>query len=285
MKKSILRSFFLLSITSTSLNTVVFAQDFAQYLGENALEISDLEHLNDAIYEQLKTFRYLAMGEMHGTVEPAVFTLGLANLLTQKGDSVLVGLEIGEDAMTKYLEEQTDQSIYDSEFFSNGDADGRGTIAMAKLIARLRLNNRVKLFFFDVTTGNYTDFRDSLMYLNIKRELLAKPNYKLITLSGNVHNMIVSRNGQKKMTLYLMEDPELALSDSTCSLSHHFNRGAMLNNTGNGLELRKVDYGPAVYTTATPFENYLILYKGKFQSPYSGLLFTTVVSPAEMVKK
>lgn len=64
------------------------------YLKYNAVRIDNTNTLGDPIYNLLSPFQIIMFGEMHGTNESAPFVSGLANLLTSKGDSVQVGLEI-----------------------------------------------------------------------------------------------------------------------------------------------------------------------------------------------
>ena len=74
---------------------------------------------------------------------------------------------------------------------------------------------------------------DSLMYINIKQQMLLHPTWKTITLSGNIHNMLLPFNGKIKMGLYLHSDPDLRLKDSLLSIVHRYRFGTTLNDIGN----------------------------------------------------
>src|SRR5947207_13565739 len=121
MKKTILGILFL---TLASLYAV--SQVDEKYLKENAVRIDNPEKLNDSIYTKLSPYQIIMVGEMHGTNESAPFVRGLTDLITGKGDSVQVGLEIYSGFMTNFLQLHTDSSVYQSDFFSNPPyLDGR----------------------------------------------------------------------------------------------------------------------------------------------------------------
>src|SRR5436190_22042250 len=124
--------FLTLSLTFLSAS----GQDDETYLRANAIRIDNPEKLSDSVYTLLSPFQIIMFGEMHGTNESAPFVSGLTNLFTNKGDSVLVGLEIPAEFMNKYLQLHTDSSVYQSEFFGNPPyLDGRESFAWANLIS------------------------------------------------------------------------------------------------------------------------------------------------------
>lgn len=77
-----------------------FAQDFLINIKANAINIDKLDSLNNAVWQALKDYKLIMIGEMHGTKEPAKFVIDLARLFTGMGDSVQVGLEIPSAKMT-----------------------------------------------------------------------------------------------------------------------------------------------------------------------------------------
>ncbi len=167
-------------------------QSSATYLRQNAVRVAHSNNLSDSVYQLLSPFQVLMAGEMHGTNEPAQFVTGLANLLANKGDSVSVGLEIPSEQMADFIASRTDSSIYQSYFFHVLPIlDGRQCFAWAGVIAHLKNNPRVQLFFFDVNTKEEKKYdRDSIMYLHIKEQIQLHPKWKVVTLSGNAHTMI-----------------------------------------------------------------------------------------------
>ncbi len=257
------------------------------FIKENAIKVNQLESLNDTIYNFFSDFKLIMVGEMHGTIEPAKFTIGLAQVLTRNGDSVQLGLEIPAEEMAKFISEHSDSSIYSSEFFMKRAIDGRENYAWAELISTLNKNKKVKLFFFDINKKDYkvSGNRDSLMYIKIKNQIQKYPNWKIITLSGNIHNMIKPFRGNNTMGCYIINDHELNLSDKLCSINHCYNSGTMYNDVGNGLELRQIQNFNSIYSTSVDYENYLFLYPKTKAENYNGIYFTRYVTAAKIVNE
>jgi len=258
------------------------AQDATTLLRNSAVRIENPEHLSDSVYNLLSCFQIVMVGEMHGTSKPAQLVTGLAQLLTSKGDSVSVGLEILPELMRCYDSLHTDSSIFKSEFFANPPfKDGRGSFAWANLIATLNDNPKIQIFFYDITKGEEEKYsRDSIMFTKIKRQYLLHPSWKMITLSGNAHNS----NQPDKMITYLRQDKELNLdAKKICSLNNDYLKGTCHANFGKGLELRYFESHESVWDTTFPFPDYLYLYSPKSNARYSGVYYTRFMTPAKMV--
>lgn len=136
---------FMTSIISVSISK---GQNSNLFFQANAVKIEKLDSLNEVIYCKISNYKYVAVGEIHGTQEPAKFTRGLANLLSQNGDSVILGLEIPPDLMTTYLENPIDENIIKSDFFINSYDDGRASYSWIDIIADLNDNPRIRIEFF-----------------------------------------------------------------------------------------------------------------------------------------
>ena len=270
------RLLFLSTITFQLTN--LLGQDVETQLRANAVQIVYLDTLEKPIYDKLKDFKLVMIGEMHGTNEPANFLIGLTELFANNGDTIQVGFEIPSEKMT-------DSSIMQSAYFMNNLTDGRSSFSWANAITRLSKNSRVQIFFFDINktdTKNYQD-RDSLMYLKIKKRIEEHPNWKTVTLSGNIHNMRNQIIELPTTAYYLCNDKDLNLSDKICTINHYFLRGTMLNNIGNGLELRQVDNKSSVYSETLNFDNYFYLYPTA--KNYNGIIFTKTVTASELTNK
>ncbi|MFT4733969.1 MAG: hypothetical protein ACI9DJ_000176 [Algoriphagus sp.] len=63
---------------------------------------------------------------------------------------------------------------------------------------------KIHITFF--ATPICDDSHDSVMYVNIKRALQKHSNWTILTLTGKLHNKLITYKGEKKMTLYLSED-------------------------------------------------------------------------------
>jgi len=254
-------------------------------LAKSAIGIVRLDSLSGEVYDALHPYKLIMIGEMHGTKEPAEFVKGLAELFTNHRDSVLVGFEIPSAKMKEFLKEKTERSVFNSSFFTTVSTDGRGNEAWAGAISSLALNPKVKIFFFDTNVGdskrNYLD-RDSLMYIKIKKEFEKHPSFKIITISGNIHNMLLPYKNENKVAGFLSQDKELNLADKICSLNHVYKSGTMINNKGKGLQLYKVDNGNTEYSKFKKYEDYLFLFPSK-QYAYTGVLFTRNVNAAKLI--
>jgi hypothetical protein len=227
------------------------------------------------------------IGENHGTNQPAGFVIGLASLLTQKGHKVQIGLEIPPGEMNNYLLSPADSNIYSSEFFTRKTFDIRPSFAWADMIARLNDNPDIEIFFFDpdIIDTHIDNYRDSLMFLTIKKRLQAHPDWKTITLSGNIHNMLLPYAGKKKMGMYLLNDKDLNLSTGILSIRHDYALGKIWESTADGLRLYQSDHHDSVYSKSAGHENYLLLYPANIKSAYNAIYFTRNVTASNMVRE
>lgn len=270
-------------LISLAFNTLKGQADSAR-LAKSAIEINRLDSLSDAIYDALHPYKLIMVGEMHGTQEPAAFVSGLAELFTKHNDSVIVGFEIPSNDMKAFIKAKNERAVFNSDFFKFGSTDGRANDAWAGCMASVSKNPKVRIFFYDVNAGeskkNNND-SDSLMYVKIKNELKKHPSVTCITLSGNIHNMLLPYKGQNKMAGYLMNDSELNIADKICSINHSFRSGTMLNNMGKGLMLNKVNNGNSEYSKFDKYRNYLFLFPSK-QYAYNGVFFSRDVNAARL---
>jgi hypothetical protein len=252
-------------------------QDDETYLKANAIRFDDPEKLNDSVYALLSPFQIVMVGEMHGTNESAPFISGLTNLLTGKGDSVLVGLEIPSGLMSKFLQLHTDSSVYQSDFFSNPPfLDGRESLSWASLITTLNKNSKVKIFFFDTNREkDVVPNRDSLMAVNIKTQFIKHPDWKMITLSGNYHNKISDTN---TMASVLKRN----VPAKVCSLNVEYNEGSCNANFSHGLEIKQLGSYPSVFNSTEGYDRYLLLYSAKSNYDYDGIYYTKYITAAKM---
>lgn len=259
-----------------------FGQDAAILLRNGAVQVDNPEQLSDSVYALLSPYQIIMVGEMHGTNEPAQLVTGLARLFTGKGDSVQVGLEIVPEQMQLYLSSGADSSIFQSTFFANPpQQDGRESFAWANIISNLNDNPKVQLFFFDINKGTEETYpRDSIMFLKIRKQFLAHPAWRMITISGNAHN----RNEPGKMAAYLKSDKWLPLDEKKiCSLNNYYTQGTCYANFGKGMELKYFESRESVYDTILPFPDYLYLFSAKSNAPYTGMYHTRYITPAKMV--
>lgn len=279
------RQFFIQAILFCLTILTASGQDLTTDIKNNAIKITRTDSLDNSIYKLLADYQLIMIGEMHGGNEPAKFVVGLTKLLTDNGDSVQVGLEIPSEQMSKFLTDKTDSSIYLSEFFTKEPLYGIESFAWAEILSTLNKNKKAKLFFFDTNKKDYetSKNRDSLMYFKVKKQIQSNPNWKTITLSGNIHNMIQPFRGTNTMAYYLKIDKELNLQDKICSLNHRCKSGTRINNSGNGLELKQVRSPDSDFSTAVDYDSYLFLFTKNTTDNYNGIYFTRLVTAAKMV--
>ena len=240
-----------------------------EYINQNAIELTSIKKLNDSLYKKFKTFNLLMIGEMHGTNECADFVNALANLLTKNSDSVQVGMEILSSKMPDFAAHPTLKSLLSSTYFNEENIDGRRSQAWFDVLKSGLKNKKVKFFFFDVEGFN----RDSLMYENVKQNILSNPNYKTVLLCGNYHNRVKSLNTKIKMGTYIMNDKSLDLKTKTCSININYVGGEMMNSDGNGLQLKKLHNPESQFANAVKFNQCLLFYPQDIDYDYNAILF------------
>jgi hypothetical protein len=273
---------FMLIIISTLFTTNLYSQDHKKILQENAIKISNLEALNDSIYQAIKPYSIIMIGEMHGTKEPSEFALGLAALIAKKEGKVNLALEIPFSEINNTQNKITDKSLRLSTFFSAENIYGRNNQATFDLLLKSASTKGVKLHYID--NGSITP-RDSAMYLEIKQIKMSEPNVKIITLTGNIHNRLVSNANKKKMGTYLLEDTLLPSSEKIMSINHEYNYGTMLNNTGQGLKLQTIELSESYYKSAINSKMFLCKAIFEGQMKYSHFLYTEQVTHASSLGK
>src|SRR5205085_9484921 len=135
-------------------------------------------------------------------------------------------------------------------------------------------------FFDQDSEVRYVSNRDSSMSKNIREQYEAHPNWKLITLCGNVHNRIMEEN---RAGWNLTHDSTLD-AKKICSLNHYYLEGYCTADFGKGLQVRQIVHEVTVYDTLLGFKNYLLLMPVTMGNAYTGFYYTKTVSPADMVK-
>jgi hypothetical protein len=257
----------------------LFSQGWKEYIAKHALSLGKDLELDSSHYNSFKNYRLIMMGEMHGTLEPAKMVEQLAKLLLLREDSVSIGLEIPEKEMSVFLRKPTEKNLKESHFFSKPNEDGRNGRAWFELVKYCMNEPRIHIFFFDNAVSSDVP-RDSIMYLEIKKQAILHPKNKILTISGNIHNQLITRNGSKTMGAYLSTDSLTFPKENICSIYHYYAEGTMLNNMGKGLELTTIKFQESDFTTG-PFENYFIFYESAEPTPNNCIFFTRKVHHSE----
>ncbi|PZE15588.1 hypothetical protein DNU06_17305 [Putridiphycobacter roseus] len=260
-----------------------FNQDFGEYIKENAIEIDSNVNSRPEVYAAISKFELIMVGEMHGTQEPAGLVDVLAKVIVKNEGFVSVGLEIPTDELSNFIKNPTEENLLNSVFFSKENIDGRNGQAWFDLILNCTKDTSINLFFFDnVVEG---EIRDSIMYLGILNQKLKFPESKIITISGNIHNWSLPYNDMPTMGMYCLNDTINFTRDKACSINHAYSEGTLLNNTGNGLEMRTITFKESVYSKSVEYENYLLFYKFGSKNKHNCLYYSKKVNHSAEVKR
>lgn len=215
-------------------------------LKKNAISLQSLSKLENEIYDNLAPYEIILIGEMHGTNEPAIFASGVCNLITEHEDKVIMAMEISPSQMEGFKPDMSIDQLKDLNFFAGENSSGMNGEAWLNLIHECNQNDNIIVKFFDYQR---VAPRDSSMYNAIVDIRKAHPNSKIVTLSGNMHNRQEPYNDNMLMGCYLMKDSINFNADKICSIMHFYNQGTMLNNMGNGLELKTIEGKENIFNT------------------------------------
>ncbi len=278
-----MNKFLISAMALTCILSNIYGQDSISIL-QHAIKIENPDHLDENIYKAICGYQLFVVGEGHGTKEPARFVQSLAELFLLNGSRVQIGLEIPSDQMKTYLIDTRDSNVYTSVFFTGKSYDGRACFAWADLIARLTKQPRVEFFFYDVNIGDFKNFeeRDSLMYLKIKKRMQLHPDWKTITLGGNIHAMIRPYDGKTKMALFLHDDKDLNIGKRFLSINHSYGSGTYWGNSNKILQVFQADHSHSIFATAFNAENYLYLYPENVERSFSAIYFTSSLTASPL---
>jgi hypothetical protein len=255
-------------------------QDVVSELKNNAFPIEELQNLDSTIYQQIKNYDLIMVGEMHGTNEPALFVYGLLKLLSEMGNAVILAIEIPKSSIGD-VRPFNKKNLLLTDFFSMENTDGRNGKAWFELILKSSALNNVTVEFFD---NEHVSPRDSSMYLDILKLKRNNKGSKIVTLSGNIHNWLKPFRDSPTMGTYIINDSTSFSASKIMSINHIYNEGTMMNNIGKGLELRIVEGKNNFYNQTIASKMYLCKTLFKSQNQYTHFLYTEKVTHSEKVK-
>lgn len=197
---------------------------------------------------------------MHGTKEPAEFLTGLVKTFISNGRKVTVGFEIPKGEMKEFTDKQDTLSLSKTKFFS-AKLDGRSSEAWFRAIGEC---NRMGagFCFFD----NSKDDRDKGMFEKILECYKADSNAVILTLSGNIHNMLLPYKENKTMGCYLKE----YFGNKAFSINHKYNEGTMYNRSSEGLGIHTIPPSDGLFARSTNYNSYFMqsIFKDDCYSAY-----------------
>ena len=251
----------------------VCSQNIADTIKKLAIDCPDWTKANQSLYNRLKNYRVICIGEMHGTQEPAEFLTGLARSFVSNKRKVMVGFEIPAGEMADFIEQNDSLNLSRSEFFLKGPSDGRNSIAWYNAINTCRKMG-AGFCFFD--SGS-----DKGMYDRVLECYQSDTSAVLITLSGNVHNKLLPCKDIKTMGCYLAEK----FGEKVFSINHIYNEGTMYNRSSQGLTLRRAAPKNNAFSTSTSYGAYFIPNIFNQTDGYSAYFYTKTVKASLPWKK
>lgn len=252
------------------------AQLSPSYIQEKAIAVDTVNYSEDLLYSHLSDYDLILVGERHGSQEPAALVLQFARLISKKETQVIVALEIPEKEMQGYMDNPSRTSLQETPFFSKPNKYGRNTQACFDLILGCAEDNNIQLLYMDNAEKGTKASRDSMMYLSLLKARKSKPNIKIITLSGNIHNWLKPFKGKSTLGSLCFND-SLNFTN-ICSINHLFGGGTTLNNKGSGLRLDSIPFQPNLFSKAVSFSKYLLFETDTLFRPYNAIFYSRLIT-------
>ncbi|HEY5800374.1 MAG TPA: hypothetical protein VIT92_09135 [Burkholderiaceae bacterium] len=149
--------------------------------------------------------KLVMLGEIHGTEQSPDVLLAVVCAARAAGLPLSAGLELPKaqaSVLHAYLESdggpEAKQAMLRSAFWQRPFQDGRSSAAMLRLLESLRslaaVDKQLNVFALEEYTGpmdgSMPQSRDEFMAWRVRQELQRRPHALVITLTGNVHNML-----------------------------------------------------------------------------------------------
>lgn len=252
-----------------------------QKLKKDAIVLNSLSNLNSKVYNEIAEYEIIMIGEMHGTNEPAEFAYGLCDLITKYEENVILGMEIIPSQMNDFSDTMSIDQLKNRKFFVGENSSGMNGQAWLNLIDKSNQNQKIIIHFFD---HQEVAPRDSSMYNAICGIRENYPNSKIITLSGNLHNWLEPFNDNLMLGGYLIKDTINYDRDKIMSIMHLYNQGTMLNNMGNGLELRTIEGKENIFNKTISSKKLFCKNIFEDQNHYTHILYTDKVTHSNVIE-
>lgn len=260
-----------------SCNSVELSKE-QQRMKKSAIAIKNLSILNDKIYKEVVDYDVIMVGEMHGTKEPSEFAFGLCKLISRKEQNVILALEIPPSQMYNYTDNMSIEKIKELGFFRGEGSDGRNGKAWLALLEKSSKNEAIKVKFID---SQRLSTRDSSMYNEVCEIRKAYPKTKIVTLTGNIHNWLRPFSNEIRLGGLLVGDTINFNPQKIMSINHIFNKGTMLNNIGNGLELTTIEGKENIFNTNISAKMFLSKRIYEDRDQYTHFLYTDEVTHSD----
>ncbi|MGZ4067538.1 MAG: hypothetical protein ACXVPE_12510, partial [Bacteroidia bacterium] len=257
------------------------AQVSGQFVEENAVEIKDRTQANDTLYEKIKSYKAIMLGELHGVQEAPEFILGLVRTLQKNGRKVVVAFEIASDGLKTFVNTPTLDGLKKSVFFNTQAQDGRQCVAWAQMLVDLKALN-ADVIFINLNLAQKekearNTFRDSMMYENLNAYFKTDTTRTLVTLSGSFSNKLTPYQGAKTLACFMQNDKNSCFAGKNIlSLIHYHGKGTAMNWENDGFKLRDIESNANFFEYATEYENYMLIYN--IQEGYNGIFYSKTLT-------
>ncbi|HTB06745.1 MAG TPA: hypothetical protein VK806_07300 [Bacteroidia bacterium] len=264
-----------------SISVVAALTAFIVQPNQVCIEVKNRQHLPNGIYEELKSYRAILIGEMHGTNESPQYVEGIVNLWLGNGQKVILGLEINGNEQSKidsFLSTGYFSIIEKATFFNNTYRDGRNSTAIGNLIKSCYGKPNLKVVCLDIANWKIPN-RDSMMAVCENDMLKSNSGWALITLTGNIHNKIDSSQYGKTMGWCLCNNPKSIMTrKDIASVDVVFNSGSAWCCQPN-CGVHKESSSPSWITNECKYDNFFRIYRDG-----TTVLFTKTITASSPLK-
>lgn len=250
-------------------------------------KLFELKELNDISKSAsfIGNKKLIMVGETHGTNEVPGFVFQLIKALHQSDKQVQLGLEISDiyqKDINHFLAVGNKEFLKNSGIFK-GQNDGRGSQAIAKLLADVGTLKNVSIFGFDNEEGFMADDsafglrsskRDSIMAKNIYQNL--KTDFITIVLIGDFHAQPGIKSKAElqipgSTTAYFLKY-KLGLAEDMLTLKAYANKGDAWNCQEDGCKVHPYSSGVQI-ADELKGKDFLYLYGKQQESGFDGLIY------------
>ncbi len=264
------------------LGPLAWAEPTPDYVKKQAISLPQMSRIAKA----LSAYRWITVGEVHGTQEAPAFALNLAKALGKKR-RVVLGVEIPqkEQALVdRFRRTKFRPLLKTSSFFVRGYQDGRSSEAMVKLLETLP--NYIRVVCFDSQNGKNGQERDKLMALNLIHAYARYRPKHFVVLTGNVHGGIEIGIGSDPaylpMSYFLHSLPGTPVKAKDIGAVRVRSGGGSIWTCMSALEadckVHEIHPPVSVYLTAVSLDGYFL--PEPLEKGYNGTVFFKKLSPS-----
>ncbi|MCG8475939.1 MAG: hypothetical protein MI784_10745 [Cytophagales bacterium] len=257
----------------------------SSFITNNAAAIQLEKALPNPLYPMLQNFNCILLGEKHGIKEAALFVERLLDLFSLNKQKVMLGLDLSVSDFHSPINKSSSADLLHSRFFKQSLPEAKNGEALFLLIQHA--NQMPNVTIFGLNDLKIKGQRDSVMFINLQRQLAIHPKAKFICLTGHKnHSLIQLTNTKHPNTLgcylkkYFEKKPGKLLS-----IQHQYQKGRILMNAGMGFKAYPINLHRNVFSASSSYKQYFLVdRKHCLDSAYNGLLYTEQVTPSRKLR-